>query len=221
MKKNKKQFPLSLIVVALIAGLMLSFTTVQGARAALNEKSDNYDSTLTMKTIGVGVVDKEENVIDTVLNVDNMSLGTPMETYAAVKNTGEIEEYVRVVVYKYWTTNGEKDITLDPSYITLLSNSSKWIEDTSAQTKERSIFYYSEPLGSEEVTESFLDGILVSSDIKKCATAVKDGNKITVTYDYDGKGIQLEIEADGVQAHNYLDAAKSAWGVDIDSKIGG
>ena len=221
MKQNKKQFPLSLIVVALIAGLMLSFTTVQGARAALNEKSDNYDSTLTMKTIGVEIVDKEENVIDTVLNVDNMSLGTPMETYAAVKNTGEIEEYVRVVVYKYWTTNGEKDITLDPFYITLLSNSSKWIEDTSAQTKERSIFYYSEPLGSEEVTESFLSGVLVSSDIKKCATAVKDGNTITVTYDYDGKGIQLEIEADGVQAHNYQDAAKSAWGVDIDSKIGG
>ena len=223
MKKNKKQFPLGLIVVALIAGLMLSFTTVQGARAALNEKSDDYDTTITMKKIDVEIVIENDDILANV--PEDYIPGEEYETSVKVKNTGEIAEYVRVVVYRYWTdSNGNKDTSLDPEMIVLGLGGDGWVLDEDAHTAERDILYYSKPLESEEEkseTSSVTSSVKVDTEVMNKVTITEKDGMITKTYAYNDKNFVVEIEVDSIQEHNYVDAAKSAWGVDINSKIGG
>ena len=223
MKKNKKQFPLGLIVVALIAGLMLSFTTVQGARAALNEKSDDYDTTITMKKIDVEIVIEENDILANV--PEDYIPGEEYETSVKVKNTGEIAEYVRVVVYRYWTdSNGNKDTSLDPEMIVLDLGGDGWVLDEDAHTAERDILYYSKPLESGEEkseTSSVISSVKVDTEVMNKVTITEKDGVITKTYAYNDKNFVIEIEVDSIQEHNYVDAAKSAWGVDINSKIGG
>ena len=174
----------------------------------------------------------------------------PGKTYPeaiSVRNSGEIDEYVRVTIYRYWTNpKGEKVFTsnqtgtstqgLSPDLIKLnWVNRDVWLLDEHASTEERMVFYYRNLVKSNKEedekkdTKPLCDSLRidpsVADKVKQTDTKIEitdeDGNKTkktvkkATTYVYDGWQFCVEAQVDAVQNHNIVDAAKSAWGVDL------
>ena len=64
------------------------------------------------------------------------------------------------------------------------------------------------------------DTIRIDPSIAEKATQTKTTDdegvtRIQTIYDYDGWQFSVEAQVDAVQNHNIVDAAKSAWGVDL------
>lgn len=252
-----KKIPLKyLSLFAIILGLLI-ITNINGARSAGLIRSDTYVSDFEMFDIGITL---RENGIDvghrnyvatrdddnkytvsakwdaeTVellsdIPENDFEYGRKYQEVYDVRNSGTIEEYVRVKVYRYWIdpATGKKVYDLDPEKIELdfVYGNNGWILDERETTDERTILYYEKILESGEDTEDFLTGIRVNGEIRKDLIVriltekdpgyVDDGyTRYVYEYRYDGKQFCLEIEADAIQTHNAADAAKSAWGRNI------
>lgn len=243
--KMKKLFDLlakplaSTLLFVSAAGLIL-FSGIGGTRAALTYYSENYASRVQMYDIGVTLVENNENVswrdysqkgdgqwkeakgelLSNMLSADEeFKLGKTYSEELKVTNSGTINQYVRVTVYKYWlNADGEKMRNLAPELIdlNLVNLDSDWILDESSSTSERTVLYYNKLLKAGESTPIFsdtltIDGILAS---KVTETVSKDGEYtvVTTSYDYDGVTFMLEARVDAVQEHNGEDAILSAWG---------
>lgn len=150
----------------------------------------------------------------------------------SARNSGHIDEYVRMTIYRYWANpKGEKVFGtnqkgtstqgLSPALINLnLVNQDVWMLDTKASTEERMVFYYKDLLKVNADTKPLCDTIRIDPSIAEKATQKRipdenGGTKIQTTYDYDGWQFCVEAQVDAVQNHNIVDAAKSAWGVDL------
>ena len=149
-------------------------------------------------------------------------------------NTGTIDEYVRITIYKYWTDpEGNKVLTKDkesglttqeltPELIRFtFPNEDCWILDSenSAETEERQIYYYNKLLkAGTDTKDTPLTGTLTidESVTRSVSKVISDGGKtITTSYDYDGWKFCVEATVDAVQDHNAEDAIRSAWGRDV------
>lgn len=166
-------------------------------------------------------------------------LGKTYEEQLSVRNTGKINEYVRVTIYKYWTdpagnkvfmdenTKGETTPGLSPDLIRLewanLDNGSgngDWIIDPlkSTETEERTVLYYNRALAAGKDTSPLTSSLTVDRHVadkvtKKTVENEEAGYRIIITsYDYDGWQFFIEAQVDAVQEHNVVDAIRSAWG---------
>ena len=173
---------------------------------------------------------------------ETVALNRNYKEELSVQNTGTINTYVRVKIYKYWKVTDEegntrKLTTLSPDLIHLsldgkdlydedVTKFGDWLKDKDedANSDERVVLYYDHLLNSQDVSSLFADTISIDNSIAKQLTQTttteedKDGNKTTTivtTYDYDGIEFCLEARADAVQEHNAEDAIKSAWGLDV------
>ena len=250
--------PKTTVVAFGMAVALLLFSSIGGTRAALTYFSETYASRVQMSNIGVTLQEKGQHDEDfkavSKRNYSDASNGTWSENTGAllegmltkgedlklgkkykeelrVQNTGDINQYVRVSIYKYWVDGkvekGQEPVkfpNLDPSLIELnLVNiagqeggSGRWLLDEEASTKERTVLYYSEVLEAEEPTDPFTDTVKINDNIASKVTQTvtkKDGyTTIKTTYDYDGVGFCVEAKVDAVQDHNAEDAIWSAWG---------
>ncbi len=160
---------------------------------------------------------------------ENLELGRDYKEVLSVKNSGTIDEYVRVKIYKYWmkTEDGEtrKATDLDTSFIDLRwadDLDKHWLKDTANSIgddngiEETTVLYYREPLAvgdfTTDITKSLKITYPVSAQITQTVEKVGTKTIYTTKYDYDGVTFVLEAEADGVQTHNAKDAILSAWG---------
>ncbi len=160
---------------------------------------------------------------------ENLELGRDYKEVLSVKNSGTIDEYVRVKIYKYWmkTEDGEtrKATDLDTSFIDLQwadDLDKYWLRDTANSIgddngiEETTVLYYREPLAvgdfTTDITKSLKITYPVSAKITQTVEKVGTKTVYTTKYDYDGVTFVLEAEADGVQTHNAKDAILSAWG---------
>lgn len=168
----------------------------------------------------------------------------PGKTYPeaiSARNSGHIDEYVRMTIYRYWTNpkgekvfgsnqKGKSTQGLSPVLIELnLDHQDMWILDTKASTEERMVFYYRDLLKVNTDTKPVCKSIRINPSIADKVTQAdtviettdEAGNKKqkivkkATTYDYDGWQFCVEAQVDAVQNHNIVDAAKSAWGVDL------
>ena len=154
---------------------------------------------------------------------ESLTLGKTYQENLNVRNSGTINQYVRVSIYKYWLDpEGKKLRDLSPDLIDLhlVNLGTDWIEDEGARTEERTVLYYNKLLyaqgeGTSE-TPLFADTLTIDDSIAKKVTqeTKREGNYTTIitTYDYDGVKFQIEVEVDAVQEHNAEDAIWSAWG---------
>ncbi len=242
----KKKLP---IIMAVSAVVMLVFSTFSSTRATLTYLSDNYLAQIDVKSIGVTLQENGKDIswrdyqhkddawseATGVLLANMLSdagdekliLNKNYKEELAVKNSGTIDQYVRVTVTHYWMDkDGEKKRTdLDPSLININFTNNGWIEDTSAKTDERNVFYYSSVLESGETSSLFADKISISDQIAKKVTDTASadgdgGSTITTKYAYDGAYFVVEAKVDAVQTHNAQEAIKSAWGVDVNISDG-
>ena len=144
----------------------------------------------------------------------------PYKEVLKVKNTGDIDIYVRVILTRSWQSDvdqdgeKEKDTMLSPSLIDLqLAEDSGWIVDESdTYSDERIVLYYTHAVPPEGETEALSDAIRIDPQIAQYVTVNEEGD---YEYIYDGYSFCLEAEVNAVQTHNAADAIKSAWGVDV------
>ena len=250
--------PKTTVVAFGMAVALVLFSSIGGTRAALTYFSETYASRVQMSNIGVTLQEKGQHDEDfkavskrdysdasngtwsentgallegMLTKGEDLKLGKKYKEELRVQNTGDINQYVRVSIYKYWVDGkvekGQEPVkfpNLDPSLIELnLVNiagqeggSGRWLLDEEASTKERTVLYYSEVLEAEEPTDPFTDTVKINDNIASKVTQTvtkKDGyTTIKTTYDYDGVGFCVEAKVDAVQDHNAEDAIWSAWG---------
>lgn len=246
MKKLKKFMfsPKGTLVAFGAAMALLLLSSVGGARAALQYYSDNHVTEINTKDIGVRLVEEGGVRVESVsstsdqLNEGERELHLPNikngnnekakvgELYVEnlrVENSGRIDQYVRVTVYKYWEKNGVKQKDLKPDYIELgLAEGWKADPDPGASTEERTVYYYmpgplagSEGDGNvERRSVDFVNSIRINPEVSR--TVNSDG-----TYSYQGCNFKIEVEVDAVQTHNAKDAILSAWGKTVTVKDDG
>ena len=243
-KRIKAVSPAVTLVLFATAVVMLLFGSIGGSRAALTYYSETYTSRIQMYDIGVSLMENEKEVSwrdynsagDGTWNehtgelLENMlpqgealTLGKEYRENLKVKNTGTINQYVRVNIYKYWLDEeGRKLRDLSPELIDLhlVNLGTDWIEDEAARTEERTVLYYNKLLYAQgqgpSETSLFADTLTIDDSIAKKVSqeTKKEGAYTTIvtTYDYDGVSFRIEVEVDAVQEHNAEDAIWSAWG---------
>ena len=252
----------TLVLFGLAAGLLL-FSTIGSAWAALQIFSQIYKGHVEMYDIGVTLMEKsaldtearavgsrdyKKNTQDEWDTTTGVLLGDghflaegedfiPGKTYQeeiSCANTGTIDEYVRITLYKYWINpEGEKVFTsenggvttqgLAPELIkfTFPNLDTAWLLDTenSAETEERQIYYYNKLLkaGTDTTEVPLTDTLTIDPSVARKVTKITsdDGKTITTKYNYDGWQFCIEATVDAVQDHNAEDAIKSAWGRDV------
>lgn len=224
---------------ALAVGL-LALSSVGGARAALTYYSETYTSRVQMYDIGVTLLENDKEVswrnydsrrdngswleetgvllADMVPEGGKFKIGAWYPEELKVRNSGTINQYVRVSLYKYWLDeNGEKVQTLKPDLIDLeLQTDNGWMVDEESSTDERTILYYNRVLQTGETSPAFAGRLKIDRSVTAKVTQrtekTENGSRIITTYDYDGVQFCLEATVDAVQEHNVEDAVWSAWG---------
>ena len=229
--------PVVTAVLFALALLLLGSSTVAGARAALNIQSEYYNSEVELYDIGVALIEKQADDSFKVVAGKNALMGEtsqigaaikadgkllPGKTYSevlAVRNTAEINEYVRVSVFKYWQdANGNKIPEMDSKWIKLgFVTGNGWTIDTSSTTEERTMLYYGTDIAPGMDTTPFLSTVTIDDTVlTKVSQSTSVENGVTVirtTYIYNGNRFCIEVLVDGVQDHNADQAKLSAWGV--------
>ena len=228
------------ITIFVLAVVLLLFSSVGGARAALTYVSEYYSTRVQMYDIGVtleengkavskrdynsksnGSWDEETGeLLTNMLGKDeDLKIGKAYQEELTVKNSGTIDQYVRVSIYRYWLDkDGNKMQELSPELIDLnLVNSSDWVVDKDASTSERTVLYYTKLLKAGKSSSPLSDTLAIDNMIATKVSQTTETNAnglktITTTYDYDGVTFNLEAKVDAVQDHNAEDAIWSAWG---------
>ncbi len=238
MKKNRRTSHGKKTTFALLglAGVLLMGSAVGSTRAALTYYSENYTAEIKIHQIGVSLLengkvvssrDYEEDkwsettgaLLQDMLGEDEkLALGKRYDETLSVQNSGDIDQYVRVRIYKYWTKKDSdaKETSLSPDLIKLnLVNQGQWINpNPGAENKECTELYYKGVLPAGASAVNFADGISIDTKLAAEVDVTQEGNTITTTYKYDGVEFHVNVEVDAVQTHNAQDAIRSAWGVD-------
>lgn len=254
MKDKRKKGTGIPVKTAVLFGLAigcLGFSAVGSTRAALTYYSETYSAQIDVQSIGVTLVENGQDIsyrdythgggqwnevsgklLSTAIpEGEEWQLGRTYPARISVRNSGTIDEYVRIKLYKYWVDEGDGKLTgLSPSMIDLHLTGGHWIIDEDATTArireddgrdgERIVAYYDSILAPGESTELFADTITIDGSIANKVTEVTEkdaGGRTTVitTYDYNGATFMLEAEVDAVQTHNAASAVRSAWGVEV------
>ena len=237
MKKRKKSFPKITVLLLAAAVVLLVGSGVGSARAALTYYSENYSVQMNMQSIGVSLVENDEVVssrdyasedqwdgttegtlLSKMLGEDETF--TPGKKYTeaiSVKNSGNIDTFVRVILTKSWQdADGRKNTALSPDLIELnYLTENGWVVAEDQSTPERTVLYYTKAVPVGESTPALSDTLRINPAIAQDVTKTVKGNTITYTYKYDGYSFHLNAEVDAVQTHNAQEAIKSAWGVDV------
>lgn len=145
------------------------------------------------------------------------------------QNSTEIEEYVRIVIRKYWVDkNGNKSPVMDPALIKLTYNGSPynsdaWAVNSKEHTEESDTYYLKNVLGDHETSDPLFNELSIDREVANLAnahttttTTQTESGKVTVitySYDYDDFTFYIEADVQAIQTHNASDALKSLWGV--------
>lgn len=232
-------------VLLAVAGLLLAVSTVGSTSAALTYYSENYTAQMEIYDIGVTLVETSAQETRDISSRDytggndewkqtkgtllqdmlkesdgKLVLGKNYTEALSVKNSGNIDEYVRVRIYKSWTKeDGTKETTLSPDLILLNMTQNGWLVDEASTTEERMVLYWPKILKEGETTPALSDTLKIAPSVASKVTknTVTEGQltTVTTTFNYDGVQFNLEAEVDAVQTHNAQAAIKSAWGIDV------
>lgn len=236
------------IALFVIAAILLIGSVVGGTQAAMSYYSDTYLARLFASSIGVTLVENDNDVAYRNYNGEGLwfqvteeasedaklledlqgqqiDLGKEYPEVLKVRNTtrGNLSEYVRLSVSKYWEDDqGNRINTVDPNLIQLqLTRDSGWMIDNGATTEERTIYYYDTVLKPNEATNALCSSISIDPKVASLVTQETNANGVTtIKYDYNGMRFCLEATAYAVQEHNAAEAIKSTWGTNVTIRNG-
>lgn len=241
---GSKRVNIALFAVAVI---LLLISAVGGTRAALSYYSDTYLARLAVSDIGVTLLENGEEVawrnyegndawstpqteeaqrlLQGLLPAgEQFQIGRAYPEQLQVQNTGQISQYVRVKLYKYWEdAEGNKTNVVAPDLIKLeLADGSGWMVDQADSTDERTVLYFTRVLEAGATTPSLTSSVSVDPVVVRLVTEekVEENGTIITKYDYKGLRFCIEAEVDAIQEHNISDAALSAWGKNLSANNG-
>ena len=216
---------LALAVAALVGCLAMA---VGPARGALTYFTDDYEAEIRQSHIGVALIERtgaEEawRVVDAAgamlpanaLLGDGEGIvpGTRYDERISARNESpDTAEYVRLTVRRYWAVaeaggDAQKSGALDPRLIELeydAQSAGDWAFSAAESTDERLVFYLKRALApGADAPSPAVTGLTVSADVLAAAE------------DYAGAWAAIDAQVDSVQMGNAVQAAKSAWGVDV------
>ncbi len=225
MKKNTLSKKTIALFVA--AAILLAGGGITGTRAVLNIYSDD-------QLLGFRTSDQNVSIIENGTAVSGELLAgfkdkpiTPgkknAETIAA-HNNSNVNQFVRIVVRKYWKNEkGEKVTDLkeeggkypELDMIRLDFAGGGWQKNDAETTPEREVYYYGSAVAPGRSTPDLVTGLTLDSSITQAVNKTTDdaGTTTTYTYKYDGWQLCIEAQAQSVQTHNADEAIKSIWGV--------
>ena len=157
----------------------------------------------------------------------------PGRTYIeelSARNGNNVDEYVRIIVRKYWVDKqGNKSTKMDPALIKLTYkgsdyNNGAWAVNPKEHTVESDTYYLKNKLGAGADSALLFNELTIDKSVADLAhmttdTTEKtrpDGQKVTIitySYDYDDFTFYIEADVQAIQTHNATDAVKSLWGV--------
>lgn len=244
--KKKKSFKMNPVFLLVAAAILLMTSAVGSTQAALTYYSETYTAGTTLSRIGVTLAENDQDVswrdyieegewrehngtlLNNLLGTDEeLVLGKSYDEVLKVRNTGEIDTYVRVILTKSWQDEkGVKNAMLSPDMIDLniVSGENGWLVDETATTPERTVLYYTKVLPVGESTPALTDTLRIDPAIgtkvtEYVETKTENGREyktIVYEYDYNGYTFVIQADVDAVQTHNVSAAIKSAWGVDVE-----
>ena len=187
-------------------------------QTAASKFDEQQNGMLTLKKLSG--TDAEGNPISD----QQFRLGKKYPFVITARNSGTIDQYLRVTVYKYWTALGKNekvetngwfhgldstkltDKMYDPSLIELsfgdeAYNTSAWIRDEGSSTAEREVYYYRSQLApsTEEspiYTEALFDHLKISTAAaqKAAVSKTETEGKTVTTYTYAYDGLGFVVE---------------------------
>lgn len=240
-KRDTKRAAAPILLLGASVGLLL-FSTVGSTRAALTYYSENYAMEVTVSSIGVTLQENGTSVsyrnyikddwsdsgsgellTDLVPQGESLVPGKRYGESLSVLNSGAIDTYVRVILYRSWQDDSGKKLTdLSPELIEFdFTENSGWIVDEKASTTERTVLYYTKVLPSQESTPALCEAVGISNDIYQEVEEITveetaQGKIFRTKYRYDGYWMNVKAEVDVVQTHSAAQAIQSAWGVDVE-----
>lgn len=234
-------FLIVLLIIINIWVLLFKKTDKTIYQTLLNKyKADTeYSRSVEVPGIGLEILENgkmvaygtgSEHTYGTILNElipsEGLIFGKKYIPNISIKNNGGINEYIRVIIQKFWADeNGKIDNTLDSSLIKInISNNDDWLIDKEIGTSGRIVLYYRKPVKVSEETPKFIESIQIDpSVINKVnfkTEQAEDGSTIvTSNMLYNNKKVVIQIEASSVQEHNAVEAIYDEWRrkVEIDS----
>lgn len=216
-----------LILSALLIVLVGMIAVLRSGRTqAVLTESEEQTLDIVMSELDVTLLENGEDT-DTLFSEwadADLDPGYPYEDKISVKNSGEYDEYVRVIVKKYWKGSDDKRVDLSPKYICLVPGTG-WQENTKEQTEEQSVWYCLDyvAVGNESsllFTGFYIDGEIFTN-VGKNITTTTENNVTTITFDYDDLTFVVEMEAQAIQYNSADKAVLSAWGVTNITASGG
>lgn len=233
--------------VKMIAIIMLLLILFYITRILIGEKLFNYSfstskaTEIVIESIGVSLLENGnlisknnwniitnetesiEGKLFTQLGTSNtMLLGKSYQEEIAVKNTGKMGEYVRVIIDKKWIDeDGNMDISKSPDSIQLIQDvNNGWIEDEGAPTYGRKTYYYTKPIAVGETTTNVISKIKIANNIKEPVTFTQkqegENNIITFNRDFEQAKLEIKIIVNVIQDHNAKEAILSNWGREVE-----
>lgn len=219
---NKKKLQLAVIALSALFIILVGTIAVlrTGNTQAALTASEEQTLEIEMKELHVELYENHEaaSTLFSAWAEESLDPGKPYEDVITVSNNGDYDEYVRVVVKKYWKDSSGKRVDLSPSFINLVPDSgSNWTENTKERTQEQSVWYYNEslPVGteSEALFTSFYISNEVFTNVGRSVTTSTTDNVTTITFDYDEITFVVEAEVHAIQYNSADKAILSAWGV--------
>ena len=246
MKKIRRS-PVVTGLLFLLAVVLLFAGSVGGTQAALQIFSDDYISAFDLKHIGItlyengtavsfrnygdtaaaGFTEEQDGnlVLKNLEDDPSFRIGRKYPFVITCRNTGTIDQYLRVTVHKYWVKVGEKEEfglkgwfhglssdtvkqldndKHDPATIHLGFggsegyNTSAWVKDSNSTTDEREIYYYIGILPVDAETAPLFDTLWIDSSVAKKADVKVEtvGDKTVTTYTYAYNGYGFVVQAE-------------------------
>ncbi len=226
---KKQRLSVKTIALLAVAALLFAGGGFTATRAVLNIYSPEHF--LDFETANQTVVVLENG---TAVSGDDSMLTelkgaiSPGKTYdevIAARNNSDANQFVRIVLRKYWRDAEGNKITdieeKDGKYPELevikleLADGGKWQENKAETTAERKVYYYKNAVRPGKETDALTSSLTVDGGVADFFTVSGPDDKgvITYAYEYDGRQICIEAEAQSIQTHNAQDAVRSIWGV--------
>lgn len=142
---------------------------------------------------------------------ETVILGNNYLEQMSIKNSGDMDQYVRVKITKDWRKAGEIQIKQDPETIDF-DFGDDWIVD-----EKNGWLYYTKPILMGETSSPFVKSLKIKDEIKNVIDYTETKNEenatvITSTRRYHDSDFKIAIEVNAIQSHNAEEAIQETWG---------
>lgn len=196
---------------------LILFGGVSAILAAPKIQSGDYRAQMTLSHVKTELLENEKDaetddggklLANFLPEGESCHFGQAYKEEIKAKNPGDVDEYVRIKIRRFWSDDNGKRVDLNPAMIEL-GLGEGWNQDNDASTDEELVFYYNDVLKAGEETSAVVKTVTINPEVMyKLKTAQDQKDE----YLYQDVKFNLEASVEAVQTHNGEDAMISAWG---------